>query len=149
MTCIRTCLCCFCSICYISSVGVIASPYSSNRSPDKVWHFYNGRPNIENTIKEAALGFGLDVSPSHCYAGNMAHFQIGMLAYNRVNWFKEPTLDQKQHKTMRKWIRNHFFLIAGKLVRTGGSLILKLSQNYPWQLEYRADKYRLELLQFI
>jgi hypothetical protein len=38
-------------------------------------------------IKEAALGFGLDVSPSHYYAGNMAYFQIGMLAYNLVNWF--------------------------------------------------------------
>jgi len=43
---------------------------------------------------------------------------------------------------------DHFFLIAGKLVRTGGSLILKLPQNYPWQLEYRAAEYRLELLQF-
>jgi hypothetical protein len=78
----------------------------------------------------------------------MAYFQISMLAYNLMNWFKELALDQKQHKTMLKWIRNHFFLIAGKLVRTGGSLILKLPQNYPWQLEYRAAEYRLELLQF-
>jgi len=28
------------------------------------------------------------------------YFQIGMLAYNLVNWFKELALDQKQHKTM-------------------------------------------------
>ncbi len=117
-------------------------------SPEKLWRFYNGRANIENMIKEAALGFGLDVSPSHCYAGNMAYFQISMLAYNLMNWFKELALDQKQNKTMLKWIRNHFFLIAGKLVRTGGSLILKLPQNYPWQLEYRAAEYRLEVLQF-
>jgi hypothetical protein len=68
----------------------------------------------------------------------MAYFQISMLAYNLVNWFKELALVQKQHKTMLKWIRNHFLLIAGKLVWTGGSLILKLPQNYPWQLEYRA-----------
>jgi len=117
-------------------------------APEDIWRFYNGRANIENMIKEAVLGFGLDVSPSHCYAGNMAYFQIGMLAYNLMNWFKELALDQHQHKTMLKWVRNHFFLIAGKLVRTGGCLILKLPQSYPWQMEYRKAEYRLEALQF-
>ena len=78
----------------------------------------------------------------------MAYFQIGMLAYNLMNWFKETALSQDQHKKMLKWIRNHFFLIAGKLVRTGGCLILKLSQSYPWQKEYRKAEDRLEALQF-
>jgi Transposase DDE domain group 1 len=117
-------------------------------APEDIWRFYNGRANIENMIKEATLGFGLDVSPSHKYAGNMAYFQIGMLAYNLVNWFKETALCQDQHKKMLKWVRNHFFLIAGKLVRTGGGLILKLSQSYPWQEEYRKAEDRLEALQF-
>lgn len=72
-------------------------------SPEKVWRFYNGRANIENMIKEAALGFGLYVSPSHCYAGNMAYFQIGMLAYNLVIWFKELSLDQKHNSDFSPW----------------------------------------------
>jgi hypothetical protein len=118
-------------------------------SPENVWRFYNGRANIENMIKEGAMGFGLEVSPSHRYGGNAAYFQIGMLAYNLLNWFKELALNQQQHKTMIKWIRQHFFCIAGKLVSTGGSLILKLSQNYPWQAEYRKVEARLEALQFI
>ena len=117
-------------------------------APENIWRFYNGRANIENMIKEAALGFGLEVSPSHCYAGNMAYFQIGMLAYNLMNWFKELALDQKKNKAMIKWIRNRFFLIAGKLVRTGRRLILKLSRSYPWQEEYRKAEARLETLQF-
>ena len=117
-------------------------------APEDVWRFYNGRANIENMIKEAAQGFGLEVSPSHCYAGNMAYFQIGMLAYNLMNWFKEAALNQNQHKKMLKWIRHHFFLIAGKLVRTGRCLHLKLSQNYPWQEEYRKAETRLEAFQF-
>jgi hypothetical protein len=116
--------------------------------PEEIWRFYNGRANIENMIKEAALGFGLEVSPSHWYAGNMAYFQIGMLAYNLMNWFKELALGQNHHKTMLKWIRNHFFFIAGKLVRTGRCLVLELSQNYPWQEEYRKAENRLEALQF-
>jgi hypothetical protein len=99
-------------------------------------------------IKEGALGFGLEVSPSHRYGGNAAYFQMGMLAYNLMNWFKELALNQQQHKTMVKWIRQHFFFIAGKLVSSGGSLILKLSQNYTWQTEYRNAEARLEALQF-
>jgi hypothetical protein len=117
-------------------------------SAENVWRFYNGRANIENMIKEAALGFGLEVSPSHQYAGNMAYFQIGMLAYNLMNWFKEKVLNQTKQKKMLKWIRNHYFLIAGRLVRRGGSLTLKLSQNYPWQEDYRKAEARLESLQF-
>ncbi len=117
-------------------------------APENIWRFYNGRANIENMIKEAALGFGLEASPSHWYAGNMAYFQMGMLAYNLMNWFKELALAQNKNKTMIKWIRHHFFFIAGKLVRTGGCLILKLSQNYPWQGEYRKAEARLEALQF-
>ena len=117
-------------------------------TPEGIWRFYNGRANIENMIKEGMAGFGLEVSPSHQYAGNMAYFQIGMLAYNLMNWFKEAALGQKQHKRMLKWIRQHFFLIAGRLVSSGGSLTLKLSQNYPWAQDYRQAEARLEALQF-
>lgn len=117
-------------------------------TPEYIWRFYNGRANIENMIKEAAMGFGLEVSPSHWYAGNMAYFQINMLAYNLMNWFKEVALEQNKKKMMIKWIRNRFFFIAGKLVQTGRCLILKLSQNYPWQEEYRKAETRLEALQF-
>jgi hypothetical protein len=129
------------------SYQVIATNIKKD-SPENVWRFYNGRANIENMIKEGALGFGLEVSPSHRYGGNAAYFQMGMLAYNLMNWFKELALNQQQHKTMVKWIRQHFFFIAGKLVSSGGSLILKLSQNYPWQAEYRQAETRLEALQF-
>jgi hypothetical protein len=117
-------------------------------TPEGIWRFYNGRANIENMLKEGMEGFGLEVSPSHQYAGNMAYFQIGMLAYNLMNWFKEAVLGQKQHKRMLKWIQRLFFLIGGKLVSSGGSLILKLSQNYPWAEDYRQAEERLSALQF-
>jgi hypothetical protein len=116
-------------------------------APEEVWRFYNGRANVENMIKEAATGFGLEVSPSHCYGGNAAYFQIGMLTYNLMNWFKELALGQKQKKTMIKWLRNRFFFIAGKLVQKGRCLILKLSESYPWQEDYLRAEARLEVLQ--
>ncbi|MFH0768683.1 MAG: IS1380 family transposase, partial [Chloroflexota bacterium] len=118
------------------SYQVIATNIREEK-PEEVWRFYNGRANVENMIKEAAAGFGMDESPSHWYAGNMTYFYIGMLAYNLMNWFKELVLEQKQHKAMLKRLRNRFILIAAKLVHTGRTSILKLSQNYPWQEEYR------------
>ena len=118
-------------------------------APEMIWRFYNGRANVENMIKEAATGFGMDVSPSHCYGGNAAYFQIGMLAYNLMNWFKELALGLNEKKPMIKWVRNHFLLIAGKLVQSSRYVTLKLSQNYPWQREYRQAEARLAALNFI
>jgi hypothetical protein len=115
-------------------------------APEEVWRFYNDRANVENMVKEGMMGYGLDVAVSHCYAANMAHFFITMLTYNLMNWLKEGVLGQKKVKRMAKWIRQHFFLIPGRLVRKGRKLILRLSQSYPWQLEYWRAEARLEVL---
>lgn len=115
-------------------------------TPEEVWRFYNGRANVENMIKEGMLGYGLDKAVSHCYGANMAHFYITMLTYNLMNWLKEGVLGQRKVKRMAKWVRQHFLLIAGRLVRRGRRLILRLSQNYPWQREYQRAEARLEAL---
>jgi len=69
-------------------------------SPEKVWRFYNGRANIENMIKEAALGIRLGRQSFPCYAGNMAYFQISMLAYNLAELVPDPC--QKRLKMSEK-----------------------------------------------
>jgi hypothetical protein len=51
---------------------------------------------------------------------------------------------QKKVKRMAKWIRQRFFLIAGKLVRRGRRWILNLPRNWPWQGEYRQAERRLD-----
>jgi hypothetical protein len=114
--------------------------------PEEVWRFYNERANVENMVKEGVMGYGLDVAVSHSYAGNMAHFFITMLTYNLMNWLKEGVLGQQKVKRMAKWIRQHFFLIPGRLVRKGRKLILRLSQSYPWKQEYWRAEARLETL---
>ncbi len=116
--------------------------------PEEVWRFYNGRANVENMIKEGIMGYGLDVTVSHCYGANVAHFFLVMLAYNLMNWFKEGVLGQKKVKRMAKWIRQRFFFIAGKLVRRGRRWVLNLPNNWPWQEEYRQAERRLEALGF-
>lgn len=116
--------------------------------PEGVWHFYNGRANVENMIKEGIMGYGLDVTISHCYGANVAHFFLVMLAYNLMNWFKEGVLGQREVKRMAKWIRGRFFVIAGKLVRRGRRWVLNLPRNWPWKEEYQEAELRLATLKF-
>jgi len=115
-------------------------------APEEVWRFYNGRANVENMIKEGVMGYGLDVTLSHYYGGNVAHFFLVMLAYNLMNWFKELVLGQRKVKRMAKWVRRRFLLIAGKLVRRGRRWILTLPRDWPWQKEYHRAEKRLMAL---
>ncbi len=78
--------------------------------PEEVWHFYNGRANVENMIKEGILSYSLDINISHYYGANVAYFHLVMLAYNLMNLFKELVLGQKDKKRMGKWIRHRFFV---------------------------------------
>ena len=47
---------------------------------------------------------------------------------------------------MAKWVRQHFFLIPGRLVRKGRKVLLRLSQSYPWKQEYQGAEAHLEVL---
>ncbi len=113
-------------------------------SPEEVWRFYNGRANVENMIKEGILSYSLDVNISHFYGANVAHFHLVMLAYNLMNLFKELVLEQKDKKRMGKWIRQRFFLIAGKFISSGRRLILKLSEDWAYSEEYIEADRRLD-----
>ena len=116
--------------------------------PEEVWRFYNKRACVENMIKEGIMGYGLDVTISHCYGANVAHFFLVMLAYNLMNWFKEGVLGQKEVKHMAKWIRGRFLIIAGKLVRRRRRWVLNLPSNWPWKEEYQEAELRLAALKF-
>jgi hypothetical protein len=118
-------------------------------SPEEVWRFYNGRANVENMIKEGILSYSLDVNISHFYGANVAHFHLVMLAYNLMNLFKELVLEQRDKKRMGKWIRQRFFLIAGRLVRGGRKFILKLQEDWAYRKEYNEAEKRLERLAWV
>ncbi len=97
-------------------------------------------------IKEGIMSYSLDVNISHFYGANVAHFHLVMLAYNLMNLFKEYVLGQKDKKRMGKWIRQRFFLIAGKLIKSGRKYILKLQEDWAYKEEYNEAGRRLESL---
>ncbi len=71
-------------------------------------------------------------------------YHFVMLAYNLMNLFKKLVLGQKGKKRLGKWIRQRFFLIAGKLIKSGRKFILRLQGDWAYQQEYNEAGRRLE-----
>ena len=66
-----------------------------------------------------------------------------------MNLFKELVLGQKEKKRMGKWIRQRFFFIAAKLVKSSVRFILKLSEDWAYREEYNEADRRLDGLAWV
>jgi len=115
---------------------------------EEVWQFYNQRACCENFIKEGIYGFGLDRVISHHYAGNYAYFELLMLGYNLMNFFKEG-VHQEKIKQMIQTIREKLFLILARLIQTAGRWILKQERIWFYRGEYEEAVVRLSGGEFI
>ena len=118
----------------IYNYQVIAT--NSKALGEKVWRIYNKRACCENFIKESIYGFGLDKSITRHWAGARLYFELVMLAYNLMNWFKEKVLGRKDTKEMASTIRWMFFWIPAKLVTSGRKVRLKLTEWWPYKEEF-------------
>jgi len=109
---------------------------NSDKQPQEVWRFYNNRACCENFIKEGIYGLGLDKVVSHNYAGNCTWFELLMLGYNLMNFFKEEVLNQKKTKNMIHTIRDSLFVIPGRLISSSRQWILKLEKTWAYRQDY-------------
>jgi len=116
---------------------------NSDKEAEEVWRYYNKRACCENFIKEGIYGFGLDKVVSHNYAGNCTWFELLMLAYNLMNFFKEEVLNQKKVKNTIQTVRDRLFLIPGKLIYTSRQWILKLQKSWVYKKEYQEALARI------
>ncbi len=116
---------------------------NSDKEPEEVWRYYNQRACCENFIKEGIYGFGLDKVVSHSYAGNYTWFELLMLGYNLMNFFKEEVLNQNKTKNMIQTLRDRLFLIPGKLIKTSRQWVLKLESTWAYKGEYEEALARL------
>ena len=110
---------------------------SSDMSGEDVWHFYNKRACCENFIKESIYDFGLDKSICRSWAGARLYFELVMLSYNLMNWFKELALGFANKKEMSDTIRWKIILIPAKLIKTSRVFRLKLADWWTYKKEFR------------
>jgi hypothetical protein len=115
------------------------------RQPDEVIWFHNGRGDAENYNKELKSGFGLDYAPCRSIRADAVYFEIGVLAYNLALAVKSLVIGGEWVTRTIASLRWRLLQIAGKVVRHGRQLILRVQKSH-FEL-FRSVRRRLTLLQ--
>ena len=67
---------------------------------------------------------------------NEAIFQLMMLAYNLFLLFKMDFAVETEYRQQIKTFRLKYIFLAGKIIRTARSVVMKLSEKYPYREIY-------------
>jgi len=127
------------------------SVIATNADPEEmsakdVVKYYRKRGDTsENRIKELKGGFHIGHLPSSDFISNAFYFQIGVLAYNLFILFKQ-TLQKSWQKHTIQTIRYKLYSIAGKVIRHGRQLFLKVNREFVVILDaIRQKSYQVSL----
>jgi DDE family transposase len=118
----------------------------SERSADELERWHRAKANLENQIKEAKLGLGLDNLPCQSFHANWAYLLITLLAFNLLAWLKLLALPEHERSSYAKRLRFRFIAIAGTVGRSGRRLVLRLSASYPLLAEFVETLQRIRSL---
>ncbi len=105
-------------------------------SSEEVVDFYQKRGNCENYIKEAKYETAVGHLLLQSFWSNEAIFQLMMLAYNLFLLLKIDFLETTEYWQQIKTFRLKYIFLAGKIVRTARSVVMKLSVKYPYREIY-------------
>jgi hypothetical protein len=108
---------------------VIATSDDERKPPEVIW-FHNGRGDTENYSKELKSGFGMDYAPCRSLVADAVYFEIGVLAYNLTTAVKRLVLGGEWLRRTIASLRWRLIQIAGKVVRHGRQLILRVQESH-------------------
>ena len=103
----------------------------SERSADELESWHRAKANLENQIKEAKLGLGLDNLPCQGFHANWAYLLCTLLAFNLLAWLKLLALPEHERSSYAKRLRFRFIAVAATVSRSARRLVLRLSASYP------------------
>jgi len=106
---------------------------------EKVVIAYEKRGNAENYIKEAKYDMAVGHLLLQSFWANEAIFQLMMLTYNLFLLFKMDFAKEAEYRQQIKTFRLKYIFLAGKIIRTARSVVMKLSEKYPYQEIYEKS----------
>jgi hypothetical protein len=112
---------------------------NTDLSPEEIVDFYQKRGNCENYIKEAKYDMAVGHLLLKSFWANEAIFQLMMLAYNLFLLFKMDMVKTTEYRQQIKTFRLKYVFLAGKIIRTARSVVMKLSDRYPFQEMYEQS----------
>ncbi len=112
---------------------------NTEQSSEEMVDFYEKRGNCENYIKEAKYDLAVGHLLLQSFWANEAIFQLMMLAYNLFLLFKMDFAGETEYRQQIKTFRLKYIFLAGKIIRTARSVVMKLSAKYPYQEMYEKS----------
>ena len=106
---------------------------------EKVVIAYEKGGNAENYIKEAKYDMAVGHFLLQSFWANEAMFQLMMLTYNLFLLFKMDFANGIEYWQQIKTFRLKYIFLAGKIIRTARSVIMKLSEKYPYREMYEQS----------
>jgi hypothetical protein len=95
--------------------------------------------NAENYIKEAKYDMAVGHLLLQSFWANEAIFQLMMLTYNLFLLFKMDFANGTEYRQQIKTFRLKYIFLAGKIIRTARSVIMKLSEIYTHREMYEQS----------
>lgn len=115
-------------------------------TPLHLWRFYNQRARAELIIRELKDAYALGKIPTKDFLANEAFFQIVLLAYNLLNWFKRLCAPAHLERATLQRLRQRLFVVPSQLVRPGGVPTLRIAPSYPYLGDFVAVLRRIRRL---
>jgi hypothetical protein len=94
-----------------------------------LWRFYNQRATAELIIRQLKEAYALGKIPTHDFAANEMYFQIALLAYNLLNWFKRLCVPPRWQRATLQRLRQQLLVVPAQLVRPGGVPTLRIAPS--------------------
>jgi hypothetical protein len=116
------------------------------RSADELESWHRDKANVENRIREAKLGFGLDNLPCRGFHANWAHLLVTLIAYNLLVWLKLLGLPAGERTSYAKRLRFRFIAVAATVGRSGRRLTVRLQAGYPLLTDFVGALHRIRAL---
>ena len=104
--------------------------------PLNLWRFYNQRATAELIIRELTDAYALGKIPTKDFAANEAFFQIVLLAYNLLNWFKRLCVPPHWQRATLRRMRQRLLVVPAQLVRPAGVPTLRIAPGYVYTEDF-------------
>jgi hypothetical protein len=113
-------------------------------APLTVWRFYNDRSRAELIIRELKAAYALNKIPMQDFGGTEAFFQLVLLAYDLLSWFKRLCAPPSLQRATLLRLRRQLFLAPAHLARPQGRPTLRLAHAYPFPDLFRDTLRRIQ-----
>jgi len=119
-------------------------------TPAGVWHFYDGRAEMEPRIRELREDYALRKIPTRAFAANALYLEVVRLAYNLVTAFQRTCLPEEWQSLTLSKLRSRLFWLPGELTRPQNRPTLRFANSpliQKWVQEILHRVHRLKPLE--